>query len=130
MDLSELSNNPEQVKQLILILQELLSKQGSSIAKVPTKPKAQKKPKAQTKAKDKPNTFINKFESMSERNLHKEDSKIDKLLNSRLPTERNRKFQPVKVVCRSCGKQESVNPTLIQDSVDRYKCNKCSLRAC
>ena len=126
MDLSELSNNPEQVKQLILILQELLSKQGSSIAKVPTKPKAQKKPKA----KDKPNTFINKFESMSERNLHKEDSKIDKLLNSRLPTERNRKFQPVKVVCRSCGKQESVNPTLIQDSVDRYKCNKCSLRAC
>lgn len=126
MDLSELSNNPEQVKQLILILQELLSKQGSSIAKVPTKPKAPKKPKA----KDKPNTFINKFESMSERNLHKEDSKIDKLLNNRLPTERNRKFQPVKVVCRSCGKQESVNPTLIQDSVDRYKCNKCSLRAC
>ncbi len=49
MDLSELSNNPEQVKQLILILQELLSKQGSSIAKVPTKPKAQKNPNPKLK---------------------------------------------------------------------------------
>lgn len=70
---------------------------------------------------------VNRFDKMSEKNMHKIDTEIDKKLwGENKPTDRSsRKYQPVSVKCRVCGKEEKVNPCLI-DSVDRYKCNKCS----
>jgi hypothetical protein len=66
---------------------------------------------------------------MPERNMHKSDTKIDKKLNKYPPTPRNRPFKAIDVVCRICGKKESVNPKIIPESADRYKCNKCSSSA-
>lgn len=68
----------------------------------------------------------NKFLSMGVKDLHKEDVEIDKVLNKNPPTPRTRPFEFVDVVCRSCGKRESISPSLLQDSPSRYKCNKCS----
>jgi transposase-like protein len=66
---------------------------------------------------------------MPERNMHKKDTIIDKKLWENLPvSDRTRQFQTVEVKCRSCGKTESVNPVLV-DSVERYKCNRCSTSA-
>lgn len=71
----------------------------------------------------------NQFLTMGVKDLHKEDIAIDKVLNKLPPTPRSRKFKAINVVCRSCGKRESINPVLLHDSVDRYKCNSCSRSA-
>lgn len=68
----------------------------------------------------------NRFESMMESKLHKEDTAIDKKLAVNPPTPRLRKFRHIDVQCRVCGKKESISPSLLTDSADRYKCNKCS----
>lgn len=69
--------------------------------------------------------FVNKFLSMNEATMHKDDVAIDKKLNKAPPTQRSRQYQNVKVKCRVCGKEESVSPALVE-SRERYKCNKCS----
>ncbi len=69
--------------------------------------------------------FINKFASMPEASMHKEDSILDKKLNKLPPTKRSREYKPVSAKCRVCGKSEEVNPSFL-DSSDRYKCNRCS----
>ena len=71
----------------------------------------------------------NQFLTMGFKDLHKEDIAIDKALNKFPPTPRTRKFKAINVVCRSCGKKESVNPVLLHDSIERYKCNSCSRSA-
>lgn len=122
MDLENLSNNPEQIKQLIGLLQSLLPQddQTNSVAK--TKAKKTKKPK--TKADN------NKFLSMPEMSMHKDDTvKFDKKVVVQPPTPRVRTYTSIEVVCRSCGKKEKINPALLADSVDRYKCNTCSTSA-
>jgi transposase-like protein len=63
---------------------------------------------------------------MPEKTMHKDDSKIDKLLSQYSPTTRARSVDPVKVVCRVCGKKDEISPSLAYDSGSRYKCNKCS----
>jgi transposase-like protein len=63
---------------------------------------------------------------MFEKNMHKEDVEIDKKLAKHPPSARSREFTPVEVTCRVCGKTEEVNPSLIYDAPNRYKCNKCS----
>ena len=65
---------------------------------------------------------------MAEFNMHKEDVAFDKKVAKQPPVPRTRKYIPIKVKCRVCGKEESVNPMLIE-SADRYKCNKCSSMA-
>lgn len=115
-------NNPEQIKQIITMLQNLLPK---------NEPEEEEElnPKIKTKTrsvKSKTKKSKNKFLDMPEKDMHKSDSAIDKLLNKQPPTPRTREFVPVDVRCRICGKTESVNPAIIPESVDRYKCNKCS----
>ena len=130
MDLNELKNNPEQIKLLIDVLQSLLPSNNQTNDK--TKSKAQKKRKSnniKSKKLDRQNNEDNKFLSMGVKDLHKEDTIIDKALRKFPPTPRNRSFKPISVICRSCGKKELVNPVLIHDSADRYKCNKCSSSA-
>jgi hypothetical protein len=124
MDLSELSKNPDQLKQLISLLQNMLPSDDtdeSSEEPSPIKTKSSRKPKGQTQSS-------NKFLNMPEMNMHKEDSEIDKRLSKHPPVARSREFEPVTVKCRVCGKEETLNPSLVE-SVSRYKCNKCSSSA-
>ncbi len=111
--------NPEQIKQLIALLQNLLPEdndQEHTESKIKTKTRS---------AKNRPKQK-NKFLDMPEMKMHKDDSKIDEKLSVAPPTPRTRKFNPIDVKCRVCGKQEKVSPSVIPESVDRYKCNKCS----
>lgn len=118
------------LKQLISILQKMIVDNDTDDEQEEQPPKtipAPKKPTAlKTRSKKVADTeHFNKFSDMPEKNMHKEDTLIDKKLNVNGPTPRSRSFNFVDVVCRVCGKKESVNPVLI-DSVSRYKCNSCS----
>lgn len=136
MDLD--SASPEQIKQLISLLQGLLPKEDTVV--IPNKGKKKpRKAKVGISEDDRPNNNIktktrtlkqansyNKFLEMPEMSMHKSDTEIDKKLCKHLPTQRNREYKPIKVVCRVCGKTDSINPAILPDSADRYKCNKCS----
>jgi hypothetical protein len=126
----------EKIEALINILQSMLvpeSKEDTQeepindVAVIDKKKKTTATTK-NTRGKSRPKKvgFINKFDSMSERRMHKEDSIIDKKLSVIPPVPRERHFELVEVKCRICGKQEEVSPALITDSAGRYKCNNCS----
>ena len=124
MDLSELSKNPDQLKQLISLLQNMLTSDDSDESSEETSPiktKSSRKPKGQTQNS-------NKFLNMPEMNMHKEDTEIDKRLSKHPPVARAREFEPIVVRCRICGKEETLSPSLVE-SPSRYKCNKCSSSA-
>lgn len=123
----------DDIQQLITILQKGLSDSQEK----PTKKKSINKkkqnieqeentPVMKTKSVKIKSNNHNQFLTMGVKDLHKEDTKIDKALSKFPPTPRTRKFKPVDVVCRSCGKKDSVSPSLLHDSADRYKCNKCA----
>lgn len=111
-------NDPEKIKELIAVLQNLLPKNEEDIEK-------ESKIKTKTSRATKQNNK-NKFLNMPERNMHKSDSEIDKKLSTHPPTPRNRKFKPVDVICRTCGRKEKVSPSVVPEAIDRYRCNKCS----
>lgn len=117
---------PEQIHQMISMLKSMLPDQKSQDEDI-----GQEKAVLDTPIKNRPSkkisgTFPNKFDQMMEAKLHKEDTEIDKALAVYGPTPRQRKFEPVKVLCRLCGKSEMVNPAVLSESKDRYKCNACS----
>lgn len=109
--------NPEQIKQLIAMLQNMLPKEEETNSVIKTKSVRTSSKKKQLK---------NKFLDMPEKDMHKADSVIDKKLAVHPPTPRNRKFSKIDVKCRTCGKYEKVNPSIVPEQIDRYKCNKCS----
>jgi rubrerythrin len=123
----------DDIKQLIAILQRGLSSDEQSSETQPTKTVKAKRRKTkevivhqtdeETDTKPK---RINKFDKMAEKDMHKSDSKIDQLLCVHPPTIRTREFEPIEVRCRVCQRLESINPALLHDSPDRYKCNRCS----
>lgn len=115
----------DDIKALIAILQKGLTNDDTTPINVKKK---QNQPKRKNKSVN-DNDGTNLFDSMPDRNLHKEDIEFDKAVRKFPPPPRNRSFKPISVVCRSCGKKEQVNPVLIHDSVDRYKCNQCSSNA-
>lgn len=131
MDLNELAKNPDQIKALITLLSSLLpadqkvsknddSDDSDDIAESVIKTK---------KAKQNKKKFVNKFVSMPEAKMHKEDIEIDKLLHVHPPTVRQREANLVNVQCRVCGKKETVPASLATESRGRYKCNTCSTNA-
>lgn len=133
MDPKEVLNNPENVKLLINLLQSLLPSDQSS--EKPTKPDT-KDPKSKIRTKSRQRSKAqndteqnNKFATMPEFNMHKEDTSIDKKLSKHPPVARMREFEPVKVTCRVCGKTEIVTPGLVFEGASRYKCNNCSTQA-
>lgn len=67
----------------------------------------------------------NLFDKMTEKNMHKQDTLIDKKLTTKPPVPRNRNFSSIEVTCRVCSKKENMPISLVQDR-SRYKCNKCS----
>lgn len=129
MDLNELFKDKEQLKNLINLLQTVVdiqenakdvdkkSQPNNATNKIKTK-----KPRKAIQTKE----DTNRFESMSEFHMHKSDSAVDKKLSSQPPVARSRQFEMVDVVCRVCGKRESVNPVLVHEGASRYKCNTCS----
>lgn len=121
MDLNLNLNDPEQIKKIIAALQGLLPNQEED-----TEPVSKIKTKT-ARANKKQNK--NLFTQMAEKDMHKSDSSIDKKLCINPPTPRNRAFVPMDVTCRSCGKHEKVNPAIVPEPKDRYKCNKCSSSA-
>lgn len=123
-------SDPEQIKQLISALQGLLPKDKSDDQVVENKePKELPDHNIKTKTRKLKSEHYNKFDNMPEAQMHKSDSLIDKKLSVHPPSPRTRQFEPIDVKCRSCGKTEKINPVLLPDSTDRYKCNKCSTTA-
>lgn len=128
----------DDIKQLIAILQKGLSSNSEDTESVPIteeieKPRRKrgKIPQIKTAApkstsRNKKTESPNRFDLMMEKNLHKEDLEVDKLLSKYPPTIRSREFTPVEVKCRVCGTEESINPALMNDAPNRYKCNRCS----
>lgn len=119
--------DPQQIQQMILMLQAMLPKQEESVSDQKDPKTKKKAPRTNNKSKastSKPSN--NKFDEMMEKRMHKEDVEIDKKLIVQPPVPRSRPFNLVSATCRVCGKKENVNPVLITDSLDRYKCNKCS----
>jgi hypothetical protein len=125
-----MSLNNEDIKQLIAILQRgLTDSDDEDTESEPVKKQKTTKKSANIKNIDKVDNKskqINKFDTMMERDMHKNDLKIDQLLSVHPPTTRSREFEPVKVQCRVCQRVEEINPNLVFDSPGRYKCNRCS----
>lgn len=108
----------DDIKQLIAILQRgLVDDEGDSEEPTPKKRPTKAKNQATKKKK-------NNFDTMSEKNMHKDDIEIDRKLRQAPPTSRSRNYKPLSVKCRICGKTEKVNPALVE-AAERYKCNKC-----
>ena len=116
--------NNDDIQQLIAILQRGLTTDSQQDNSATIEPKKIRKNKTKTKSEEP--VRINKFDQMREKNLHKEDSEIDKILSKYPPTVRSREFSPIEVCCRLCGKREEINPSLLHDAPNRYKCNRCS----
>lgn len=132
MDLNDLAKNPDQIKSLINVLQGLLEMTNNasktSSDEIEEEPVVNSKIKTKGSRKIIKENTVNKFEKMSEFQMHKDDVKVDKTLSVHPPVSRMREFEMVDVVCRICGKKETVNPSLV-DSKSRYKCNNCSTQA-
>lgn len=111
----------EDIKQLIAILQKGLGDDldDDNEEVLEPRPPATKNTKQKSKKK-----YKNLFEQMSESRMHKDDIEIDKKLSKFPPTQRARNYKPINARCRVCGKNEQVNPSLVE-SIERYKCNKC-----
>lgn len=122
--------SPKQIKQMINMLSAMLPKEAEEEAEEIPEPVQQKTFRSPIKSKniDTKSKRVNKFEQMAEFTMHKEDIAFDKKVTKQPPVPRTRQYVPVTVKCRVCGKEQSVNPMLIE-SVDRYKCNKCSAMA-
>jgi hypothetical protein len=132
--MDNLSMNPEQIQAMIAMLQTMLDSQTnkdtiknneSSPTKNSKKPRVGKSTFKKNQKKERPNKFL----SMPEINMHKEDIAIDKKLRVQPPVPRARPFTMIKAVCRICGKRDEINPALLSEGPDRYKCNKCSTSA-
>lgn len=144
MDPKELLSNPEQIKSLISLLQALLPEESASTNKskkttrkkktttnediVDNSSQFNKNIKTKNKRSINPSS-ANKFEIMHEFNMHKDDLEVDKKLSKQPPVARTREFEPVSVVCRICGRRETVSPSLVHEGPARYKCNNCATQA-
>lgn len=118
------SMSPKQIKQMIAMLKQMLPEDNQE-----TEEPAEKQPKSIRTVNRKPRQTENKFDQMIEAHLHKEDIAIDQKLKKFDPTPRIRAFDPITVVCRVCGKKEEINPAVLTDSAERYKCNNCARSA-
>lgn len=119
--------NKKDIKKLIAILQILADEDDANEvvdSEDMVEQKTVKKAISSNK-KTKTSKQNNKFLDMPERNMYKEDAVLDKKLNIHPPVARSREFEPISVLCRVCGKTETVAPTLVE-SVSRYKCNSCA----
>jgi hypothetical protein len=131
-----MSNKKETVEQIYKLLLALIddnTKKESVIEEsIETKPKKTRKtkPKKQQETfnvtdREQKSKFTNKFDSMPERNMFKDDVEIDRKLRVMEPCPRTRSFHTIEVTCRVCGKKDNINPVLANETT-RYKCNTCA----
>jgi excinuclease UvrABC ATPase subunit len=128
-----MSNKKETIEQIVDLLRSLVDDEPETEEVKPAKKRATKKKttlKKSSTARTKKTTpakttSSNKFDSMPERNMFRDDIAIDKKLSIQPPSPRTRSFNTIEVTCRSCGKSEKVNPSLVHEPT-RYKCNTCS----
>lgn len=136
-NLQELLKNPEQIKQMINVLSTLLetvSKDNPSADTDAAADTTDNKPKKTKRNRITKKQFgtkevtqkENKFLSMPEANMYKEDPEVAQKLYKLPPVSRGRKSQIVNARCRICGKEEKIQASLIYGGIDRFKCNKCS----
>lgn len=132
MEIEDLKNNPEAVKKLIDLLSSLIETPQDEEANTQPSKKNTKKNNAKVtnvrgrNSRSERPKHTNKFLTMSEKNMFKEDVQIDKLLSKYPPTERSRSTAKIDVKCRICGREETIHPSMLCESVERYKCNNCS----
>lgn len=128
-----MSNKKETIEQIVDLLRSLVDDETQTEEVKPAKKRTAKKKatskkistgRARKTARTK-TTSTNKFDSMPERNMFRDDVAIDRKLNVQPPSPRTRQYSTIHVTCRSCGKSETVNPSLVHDKT-RYKCNTCS----
>lgn len=133
MEINDLLKNTDtkDIKKLIALLQVLVdindndSEEEDEKSKNTNNTKSTRTSKPTKKRNKKQAEFVNKFLDMPEKDMHKDDSGIDKKLNVHPPVARAREFDPIEVMCRVCHTTELVPPSLVE-SVSRYKCNKCA----
>jgi hypothetical protein len=116
----------DDIKALIAILQKGLS--DDTDIEESSEPKVSRPARKKVQPAPKKKKTVNKFENMAEFGMCKEDIEIDKKIKKPPPSPRNRDFEFIKVQCRVCGKKDKVAPALVE-SIERYKCNKCSTGA-
>jgi len=114
----------DDIKQLIAILQKGLMDENLAEKSSVKSPKNKNNIKTK-KTRVSNDNETNKFLSLGFDKLHKDDIAIDKLLKKNPPTARNRNVKILDVKCRLCGKSEKISASLLHESPDRYKCNKC-----
>lgn len=122
--------SPDQIKAMISMLQTMLNSQVTEDQQ--NAEESENQPDILTNKSVKPKKSTNrqnKFNSMPEMNMHKDDVAIDKKLKVQPPVPRARPFKMLKVVCRVCGRNDEINPALLVESPSRYKCNNCSTSA-
>lgn len=120
---------PEQIQQMIVMLQSMLPPEEKPNAQTTVSPSDEFVSSIKTKkVSAKKNNFVNKFNNMAEKNMHKEDIEIDKRLTTNNPTPRRKTNALTEVQCRLCGKKDVVNANMLVDKT-RYKCNACAAGA-
>jgi len=129
-----MSNKKETIEQIVNLLRSLVDEEDTQenpkpatkkkkIAKKTANKKTTRRKTSTAKVDDKEST--NKFLSMPEMHMFKDDTLIDKKLQVSDPCPRTRSFNTISVTCRMCGKSEQVNPVLVSEKT-RYKCNVCA----
>jgi hypothetical protein len=112
----------EQIYKLLMTLVDEEDNQEQIPQKTESKSTRNKKTSPTRKSKTQSN---NKFDSMPEKNMFREDVEIDRKLSVVEPCPRTRSFHTIEVSCRVCGKKDKLNPALVNEPT-RYKCNNCS----
>lgn len=125
-----MSNKKETIEQIVDLLRSLVDDEPEAEKVKPVKKKTTKKKttKKKTISRTKKATTTdskNKFLSMKEMHMFKEDTAIDKKLSVMDPCPRTRSYSTIEVHCRVCGKKEKLNPALVSET-QRYKCNECA----
>lgn len=116
------NNKKEAIEQIYKLLMTLVDEETDTEQKIEPKPTQNKKTSPTRKSKTQSN---NKFDSMPEKNMFREDIEIDRKLSVVEPCPRTRSFHTIEVSCRVCGKKDKLNPALVNEPT-RYKCNNCS----
>ena len=70
----------------------------------------------------------NLFDDMATKNMHKDDTEIDKVLAVEGITPRNRQTSIVSVVCMRCEETKEMNVSMVPQERDRFICNHCQTR--
>ena len=127
--------DPEQIKQMIAMLSVVLEQAESNSQDVANKESAVENDvshinKIKTKGRKSPASRTeNKFLSMKEFHMDKEDPELAAKLYRHAPTKRRPKSEMVEAKCRVCGKTEKLPVSLLHGGLDRFKCNQCSSSA-